>query len=86
MIGAVANIAEAVELHRAEINNGMMRMSKLDRIRVPIGRTDLSGEFHIMLIGLRAPLKEGDQVALTLQFENSVSKTIMVPVKKRPAE
>jgi len=86
LIGAVANIAEAVELHRAEMNNGMMRMSKLDRIEVPIGRTDLTGEFHIMLIGLRAPLKEGDQVALTLQFENSVSKTVMVPVKKRPAE
>ncbi len=86
LIGAVANIAEAVELHRAEMDNGMMRMSKLDRIKVPIGRTDLTGEFHIMLIGLRAPLKEGDQVALTLQFENSVSKTVMVPVKKRPAE
>ena len=86
LIGAVANIAEAVELHRAEMDNGMMRMSKLDRINVPIGRTDLTGEFHIMLIGLRAPLKEGDQVALTLQFENSVSKTVMVPVKKRPAE
>jgi copper(I)-binding protein/putative intracellular protease/amidase len=86
LIGAVANIAEAVELHRAEMDNGMMRMHKLDRIKVPIGKTDLTGELHIMLIGLRAPLKEGDQVALTLQFENSVSKTVMVPVKKRPAE
>jgi copper(I)-binding protein/putative intracellular protease/amidase len=86
LIGAVANIAEAVELHRAEMDNGMMRMSKLDRIKVPIGKTDLTGELHIMLIGLRAHLKEGDRVALTLQFENSVSKTVMVPVKKRPAE
>ena len=86
LIGAVANIAEAVELHRAEMDNGMMRMSKLDRIKVPLGKTDLTGELHIMLIGLRAPLREGDQVALTLQFENSVSKTVMVPVKKRPAE
>jgi len=86
LIGAVANIAETAELHRAEMDNGMMRMRKLDRIKLPIGKTDLTGELHIMLIGLRAPLKEGDQVALTLQFENSVSKTVMVPVKKRPAE
>ena len=86
LIGARAGIAGAVELHRAEMDNGMMRMHKLDRIPVPIGKTDLTGELHIMLIGLKAPLKEGDQVALTLQFENSVSKTVMVPVKKRPAE
>jgi copper(I)-binding protein/putative intracellular protease/amidase len=86
LIGARAGIAGAVELHRAEMDNGMMRMHKLDRIPVPIGKTDLTGELHIMLIGLKATLKEGDQVALTLQFENSVSKTIMVPVKKRPAE
>lgn len=86
LIGAVANIAETAELHRAEMDNGMMRMRKLDRIKLPIGKTDLTGELHIMLIGLRAPLKEGDQVALTLQFENSVSKTVMVPVKKRPSE
>jgi copper(I)-binding protein/putative intracellular protease/amidase len=86
LIGARAGIAGAVELHRAEMDNGMMRMHKLDRIPVPIGKTDLTGELHIMLIGLKATLKEGDQVALTLQFENSVSKTVMVPVKKRPAE
>lgn len=86
LIGARAGIAGAVELHRAEMDNGMMRMHKLDRIPVPIGKTDLTGELHIMLIGLKAPLKEGDQVALTLLFENSVSKTVMVPVKKRPAE
>jgi copper(I)-binding protein/putative intracellular protease/amidase len=86
LIGARAGIAGAVELHRAEMDNGMMRMHKLDRIPLPIGKTDLTGELHIMLIGLKAPLREGDQVALTLQFENSVSKTVMVPVKKRPAE
>jgi copper(I)-binding protein/putative intracellular protease/amidase len=86
LIGARAGIAGAVELHRAEMDNGMMRMHKLDRIPVPIGKTDLSGELHIMLIGLKTPLKEGDQVALTLEFENSVSKTVMVPVRKRQVE
>jgi copper(I)-binding protein/putative intracellular protease/amidase/DNA-directed RNA polymerase subunit RPC12/RpoP len=86
LIGARAGIAEAVELHRAEMDNGVMRMRKLARIPVPIGKTDLTGELHIMLIGLKAPLKEGDQVALTLQFENSITKTVMVPVKKRISE
>lgn len=84
LIAARAGIAGAVELHRAEMDNGMMRMRKLDRINLQVGKTDLTGELHIMLIDLKAPLKEGDLVALTLEFENSVSKTVMVPVKKRP--
>ena len=86
LIGASAGIARAVELHRAEMNNGMMRMQKLDRIPLPVGKTDLTGELHIMLIDLKAPLKEGDQVMLTLEFENAASKTVIAPVKKRQAE
>jgi copper(I)-binding protein len=31
-------------------------------------------------------LKEGDQVALTLEFENGVKQTVLAPVKKRSAE
>jgi copper(I)-binding protein/putative intracellular protease/amidase len=86
LIGASTGIAGAVELHRAATDNGMMRMQKLDRIALPVGKTDLTGELHIMLIDLKAPLQAGDQVALTLEFENAVNKTVMVPVKKRPAE
>ena len=86
LIGASAGIARAVELHRAEMNNGMMRMQKLDRIPLPVGKTELTGELHIMLIDLKAPLKEGDQVMLTLEFENAASKTVIAPVKKRQAE
>lgn len=86
LIGASAGIARAVELHRAEMNNGMMRMQKLDRIPLPVGKTDLTGELHIMLIDLKAPLKEGDQVMLTLEFEHAANKTVTVPVKKRQGE
>jgi copper(I)-binding protein len=68
------------------MNNGMMRMRKLDRIALPAGKTDLTGDLHIMLIDLKAPLKEGDQVALTLEFENGVRQTVLAPVKKRSAD
>jgi copper(I)-binding protein len=68
------------------MNNGMMRMRKLDRVALPVGKTELTGDLHIMLIDLKAPLKEGDQVALTLEFENSAKQTVTVPVKKRSAE
>jgi len=38
------------------------------------------------LIGLKAPLKEGDKVPLMLEFENGVEKTVIAPVRKRQAE
>lgn len=86
LIGARTSVAGAVELHRAEMDNGMMRMRKLDRIALPVGKTDLTGELHIMLIDLKAQLKEGDQVELTLEFQTGVNKTVIVPVKKRQSE
>jgi len=87
LIGATATIARVVELHRAEMDEkGMMRMRRLDRIELPVGKTDLTGELHLMLFDLKAQLKEGDQVALTLEFQNGVSKSVMVPVKKRQTE
>jgi len=86
LIGVRTSVAGAVELHRAEMDNGMMRMRKLDRIAVPVGKTDLTGELHIMLIDLKAPLKEGDQVPLTFEFQSGVNKTVNVPVRKRQSE
>jgi copper(I)-binding protein/putative intracellular protease/amidase len=86
LLAARADIAGAVELHRAEMDNGMMRMRKLDRINLPVGQTEITGELHIMLIDVTKRLVAGDEVALTLQFENTISKTVVVPVKKRPTE
>ena len=61
-------------------------MRKLDRIELPVGKTDLTGELHLMLFDLKAQLKEGDQVALMLEFQGGESKTVMIPVKKRQTE
>ena len=86
LLAARAEIAGAVELHRAEMDNGMMRMRKLDRINLPVGKTEITGELHVMLIDVTKRLVAGDEVALTLQFENAINKTVVVPVKKRPTE
>ena len=86
LIAAKSDIAETTEVHQMAMVDGMMKMQKVDRVKLPVGKTELTGDFHIMLIGLKSPVKEGDQVKLTLQFENAVSKTITVPVKKRTAQ
>ncbi|MGA9768614.1 MAG: copper chaperone PCu(A)C [Blastocatellia bacterium] len=87
LVSARTDIANVVELHKMETVDEVMRMSKVDLISVPgEGRAELrpSG-FHLMLIGLNKEIRQGDEVTVTLQFANSVQKTIRVPVRKREA-
>ncbi len=63
--------AARVEIHTMSMNGGVMRMRPLvDGVPIPAGgETTLSpGGHHIMLIGLRTPLKPGERVDATLRF------------------
>lgn len=85
LLSAKTDAAKAVELHKMESAGEVMRMRRLDLISVPrAGRAELQPSgLHLMLIGLNKPLREGDEVSVTLQFSNSAQKTFRVPVKKR---
>lgn len=85
LVAAKTEAARVTELHKMEMRNEMMEMRKIDRIPIPAnGKAELkSGGLHLMLIGLTKPLKEGDKVSITLQFTDSIEKTIQVPVRKR---
>ena len=82
---ASTDAAEVIELHKMELVDGLMKMHRVDTIDIPAGgKTELKpGGFHLMVIGLKRTLKSGDQVRITLQFSNDLSKTITIPVKTR---
>lgn len=71
------------ELHTHIEENGMMAMRKVDAIDVPAnGEVPLApGGLHLMFIGLKAPLKEGESVAVTLVFEKAGEVAVSLPVK-----
>jgi copper(I)-binding protein len=55
------------------MDDGVMKMRKLEKLGIPAGGSALlkpSGD-HIMLFGLKAPLKEGDLLPITLVFEKA---------------
>ena len=84
LIGASSPAAGRVALHRMALNGGVMRMREIDAIELPAGVvTPLrhGGDYHLMLIGLRQPLKEGDRIELTLKFEQAGSQTVKVWVQ-----
>lgn len=87
LVKAVSPVAENVELHTHIKDGDAMRMRAVETIPVPAnGQTALEpGGYHIMLIGLKQPLKEGGSFPLTLTFEKAGSVTVTVPVHKAGA-
>ncbi|MFC6672562.1 copper chaperone PCu(A)C [Marinobacterium aestuariivivens] len=83
LVAAGSAIAENVELHSHSMQDGVMRMRRIDRIDVPAhGRHSLEpGADHVMLIGLRGALQEGDSVELRLEFSDGQRLEIAAPVK-----
>ncbi len=83
LLGATSNVAHKVELHTHTNVNGMMQMHQVEKIDIAAeGTTVLQpGGFHIMLIGLKCPLKEGDIVNMNLNFSNGESVAITAPVQ-----
>ena len=80
---ADSEVAKIVELHTHTNDNGVMRMRQIPFIEVPArGTTELKpGGLHIMLIGPHQPLKKGQEVTVTLKFEDGSNKEIKMPVK-----
>jgi copper(I)-binding protein len=84
IVKADSPVANVTELHNHINDNGVMRMRQVKEIALPAkGEAVLKpGGYHVMLIDMKAPLKEGDKVAITLKFSDGGTKTIEVPVKK----
>lgn len=76
-------VAEVVELHNVEMENGVMKMRPVEGIEVPAGgEVSLEpGSYHAMLIGLTQDLSEGDTVTLTLTLENAGTIELEAPVR-----
>ena len=70
--------ASTVEIHETSMNDGMMRMRKVNQITIPAnGTAELKpGSFHIMLIGLEKEMVAGETETLTLMFSDDTQKTV----------
>lgn len=77
VVGGASPVAERVELHTMAMQEGVMVMRRVPEIRLPAGQgVQLKpGGLHVMLIGLKAPLQEGQTVPLTLQVRDAGGKT-----------
>jgi copper(I)-binding protein len=74
LIGGTSEIAGKVELHEMATSNGVMKMRPLDKgLAIEPGKTVklAPGGSHLMLFDLKSPLKQGEKVPVTLEFEKA---------------
>jgi copper(I)-binding protein len=74
LLSASTEIASKVEIHEMAVNDGVMTMRPVEGgLPIEPGRTVkfAPGGLHLMIVGLTAPLVEGDKVPIMLKFEKA---------------
>jgi hypothetical protein len=82
LIGVSTPVAARAEIHTHTEVDGVMKMRRLDAIEIPANMAHVlaPGGDHIMLFDLKAPLKQGTSLPLTLTFEKAGEKSIEAKV------
>jgi copper(I)-binding protein len=84
LVGGSGDIAGKVELHEMAVNNGVMTMRPLDKgLAIDPGKTVklAPGGYHLMIMDLKGPFKQGDKVPVTLEFEKAGKVTLSLDVQ-----
>lgn len=76
-------VAGVAEIHEMAMDNNVMKMRQVPGLALPAGKAvELKpGGYHVMLLDLKAQVKEGDVVPVTLVFEGKDGKRETVEVK-----
>lgn len=75
-------VAAMAHIHKSELVDGVMKMAPVEALDVPaMGTLEMkTGGYHIMLMGLKQPLKKGEEIELTLHFTKAGDVAVKVPV------
>jgi len=90
LIGVASGSAQSGEIHSMVMEGGMMKMRAMESLPLPAKTAVTLGEDgnHMMLIGLRKPLKAGRKLpfALTVKFADGKTEVIRVLAVIKPLE
>ncbi|MGJ5178941.1 copper chaperone PCu(A)C [Bradyrhizobium oligotrophicum] len=84
LVAVSAEIAGRAEIHEMAVTNGVMTMRPLDKgLVIDPGKTVAlaPGGYHLMLMDLKSPLKQGDKLPVTLEFEKAGKVAVTLEVQ-----
>ena len=84
LVAVRTDVADAAEIHETRMENHVMHMHPVDGVELPPkGRVELKpAGLHVMLIGLRRDLDEGDRLRVVLVFERAGQLPVDVEVRQ----
>lgn len=82
LVAAASPVARTAAVHRHIMEGNIMRMRPVHGLEIAPGGTTVlePGGLHVMLMGLRGPLTEGERFPLTLTFERAGDIQVEVAV------
>jgi periplasmic copper chaperone A len=84
LIGVNGDVAGKIELHQMSMNNGVMKMRPVDGgLTIDPGQTVklAPNGYHLMIMDLKSPLKQGDKIPVTLSFEKAGKVAVTLDVQ-----
>src|ERR1700761_6989306 len=84
LVGVNADVAGKVEVHEMAMDGGVMKMRPVEGgLTIDPGKTVklAPGGLHLMMTGLKSPLKQGDKLPVTLQFEKAGKVQVTLDVQ-----
>ena len=83
LVAAQSPVAGVVEVHEMAMDGGVMKMRAVPSLALPAGKAvELKpGGYHVMLMDLKAQVKDGDTVPVTLVVEGKDGKRQNIEVK-----
>lgn len=83
LTGIESDVSQSAEVHSMRRQNGVMQMRAQKQLDVPAGQSiDLApGGTHLMLLGLKKPLKAGESLQLKMTFVDGAGTKTVVPVR-----
>ena len=85
LVAVATEAAEQTEIHIMEYKDDRMTMRQVAGLQVPAGEEVAlkPGGAHLMLMELRRPLQDGDEVELVLRFGDGTERRTQMPVRKK---
>lgn len=84
LVGASADGAGKIEVHEMNMDGGVMKMRPVEGgLAIDPGKTVklAPGGYHLMMMDLKKPLKQGDKVPVTLEFEKAGKVAVTLDVQ-----
>jgi copper(I)-binding protein len=84
LINIRSHLASKSSIHKTVVDAGIAKMRQVNALEIPAGHSVSlkPGGLHIMMVGMKKSLKEGDNFPLILEFKKSGKIEVVVTVEK----